>query len=591
MSTVFTFKLRRGLSAHWRTQNPTLADGEPGVERDTGRLKIGDGVTPWNDLAYSVGEEISEGGTVGPQGPQGPEGSPGPPGVPGGDTVQSMWTWQIIPESPPMARGMIAAAEAPPREATELITSCYDLDGNHHLETLQALQAGDRIHLQVSTEPESWHVYEVIGLAVDQGSDTYSVPVVTDVGSPPNTAPTEPTPVLTAFQFAPRPGPPGPQGPQGLQGPQGEEGIPGPEGVQGPPGPAGPDGTGEAVVGPAGPQGDRGPVGLQGPQGPQGVPGEKGDTGGQGAEGPRGSEGIQGPQGEVGSQGAEGPPGPQGVTGEAGPQGLQGEAGSPGEPGPQGERGFKGPPGPQGEKGDTGAVGPKGDIGSQGPVGATGAPSTVPGPQGPPGVIGPQGNIGPQGPKGDIGATGSPGATGPQGVAGPGLVTGGTTGQILSKKSDTDYDTQWGPNTGGWTVVRKSTDEPVAANTTTQDDDQLQFQTVVGTAYEIELLVIYANVGGAKPDIKCELSEDATARGSSIWIGLSTTDAAQALTTTDVGGVSATFGTAVAKRIARGLAHHVGGGGLFKFRWAQNTSDAQPTVVYAGSVLRYRQIA
>src|SRR3954471_19623039 len=123
------------------------------------------------------------GGGEGEIGPPGPEGPTGPPGVPGGDTVQSMWTWQIHAVSPPVERGFIAAAEAPPREATELITSCYDADGNQHLETLQALQAGDRVHLQVSVDPESWHVYEVTGPSVDEGSDTYSVPVITDYGS------------------------------------------------------------------------------------------------------------------------------------------------------------------------------------------------------------------------------------------------------------------------------------------------------------------------------------------------------------------------------------------------------------------------
>jgi len=29
-----------------------LAAGEPGYESDTGKLKIGDGTTPWNNLAY-----------------------------------------------------------------------------------------------------------------------------------------------------------------------------------------------------------------------------------------------------------------------------------------------------------------------------------------------------------------------------------------------------------------------------------------------------------------------------------------------------------------------------------------------------------
>ena len=50
---------------------------------------------------------------------------------------------------------------------------------------------------------------------------------------------------------------------------------------------------------------------------------------------------------------------------------------------------------------------------------------------------------GPQGPQGARGATG---ATGP---AGQGIPTGGTAGQILVKRSGTDYDTNWATPTGG----------------------------------------------------------------------------------------------------------------------------------------------
>lgn len=44
---------RRGDAAEWTAQNPILGDGEIGVERDTGEVKIGNGVTHWNDLAYA----------------------------------------------------------------------------------------------------------------------------------------------------------------------------------------------------------------------------------------------------------------------------------------------------------------------------------------------------------------------------------------------------------------------------------------------------------------------------------------------------------------------------------------------------------
>lgn len=45
--------------------------------------------------------------------------------------------------------------------------------------------------------------------------------------------------------------------------------------------------------------------------------------------------------------------------------------------------------------------------------------------------------------KGDTGATGADGADG------QGVPTGGTTGQILAKNSNTNYDTEWIDNTGG----------------------------------------------------------------------------------------------------------------------------------------------
>lgn len=45
-------QVRRGTAADATTANPTLTAGEIGFETDTGKLKIGDGVTAWNSLAY-----------------------------------------------------------------------------------------------------------------------------------------------------------------------------------------------------------------------------------------------------------------------------------------------------------------------------------------------------------------------------------------------------------------------------------------------------------------------------------------------------------------------------------------------------------
>ena len=45
-------QLRRDYAANWQATNPTLSLGEPGVELDTHAMKVGDGITAWNDLAY-----------------------------------------------------------------------------------------------------------------------------------------------------------------------------------------------------------------------------------------------------------------------------------------------------------------------------------------------------------------------------------------------------------------------------------------------------------------------------------------------------------------------------------------------------------
>lgn len=89
----------RATAAEWTALNPVLDAGELGCEIDTGFLKVGDGIAPWNDRPYQVGPQGPAGpqgakgdtgaaSTVpGPQGPQGPAGAastvPGPQGPQG----------------------------------------------------------------------------------------------------------------------------------------------------------------------------------------------------------------------------------------------------------------------------------------------------------------------------------------------------------------------------------------------------------------------------------------------------------------------------------------------------------------------------
>jgi hypothetical protein len=47
-------QLRRDTATNWTSSNPTLAQGEVGIETNTGKFKIGTGSTAWTSLAYSA---------------------------------------------------------------------------------------------------------------------------------------------------------------------------------------------------------------------------------------------------------------------------------------------------------------------------------------------------------------------------------------------------------------------------------------------------------------------------------------------------------------------------------------------------------
>jgi len=47
-------QLRRDTSSSWSSANPTLSQGEPGIETNTGKMKVGNGSAAWNCLPYLV---------------------------------------------------------------------------------------------------------------------------------------------------------------------------------------------------------------------------------------------------------------------------------------------------------------------------------------------------------------------------------------------------------------------------------------------------------------------------------------------------------------------------------------------------------
>jgi hypothetical protein len=142
-----------------------------------------------------------------------------------------------------------------------------------------------------------------------------------------------------------------------------------------------------------------------------------------------------------------------------------------------------------------------------------------------------------------------------------------------------------------WTTVVKASDQSIASSAVLTNDTELFFATVNGAVYEIEMVLIYGSpAGGGTPEIKLAYAEDGTARGTMHSVGYSTADGAQSLGQLVMTTSTTAWGTATGNRPIAVRGAHVGGGGTFHVMWAQSASGVNPTIMRAGSLLRYRRI-
>lgn len=170
---------------------------------------------------------------------------------------------------------------------------------------------------------------------------------------------------------------------------------------------------------------------------------------------------------------------------------------------------------PQGAKGDTGATGPAGPAGSQGPKGD-------------------------KGDTGDTGPAGPAGPTGSQGPAGVGVPTGGTEGQVLAKKSGTNYDTEWVDmeGGGGTSDYTDLTNKPSINNVTLTGNKSL---SDLGAASESAVAAKYTkpSTGIPKSDlasaVQTSLGKADTALQSAPVTSVNSKTGAVTLTASDVG--------------------------------------------------------
>ena len=63
-------QVRRDTAVNWDNVNPTLADGEIGLDKTSNKFKVGNGVSAWKSLDYSAGAPVTEVGGTAPNNPQ-----------------------------------------------------------------------------------------------------------------------------------------------------------------------------------------------------------------------------------------------------------------------------------------------------------------------------------------------------------------------------------------------------------------------------------------------------------------------------------------------------------------------------------------
>ena len=379
-------QLRRDTPENWEKTNSLLSQGEMGVEIDPtnpDRVKVGDGTTYWNDLAYLAGLNGATGatgytgstgatgytGATGATGFQGASGSTGLTGATGatgytgatgiqglqgsfgGEVFEFKYSDDTTTTDP--ATGKLEFDSLSFSTATVLYINYYDDLGDYiynFLQTIDDSTSAIKGHFTVAqkTNLTNFAMFAITGNHFEEGTPTpnhFHVPISYLSGT--LFLNNEDSVIITFART-------------GDAGDKGDQGNPGATGYTG-------------ATGATGTQGASGSTGLTGATGVRGASGATGTQGASGSIGLTGATGIRGASGSTGLTGTTGIQGASGSTGLTGTTGIQGASGSTGLTGATGIRGASGTQGPTGgASGSQGASGSAGLTGATGPTGATG---------------------------------------------------------------------------------------------------------------------------------------------------------------------------------------------------------------------------
>ena len=169
----------------------------------------------------------------------------------------------------------------------------------------------------------------------------------------------------------------------------------------------------------------------------------------------------------------------------------------------------------------------------------------------------------------------------------PARLAVGTNGQVLTADSTAGTGLAWTTLTSGATVksVRKSSDQTVTSSTTLVNDSQLKFAVAASETYIFQAW-LYTYAADGTPDIKVTFTGPA---GSTVfWSSSQVIFNAGGSTTLTVVAPGATTADLFVDSNLRaiqlyGTILNSSTAGDLQFQWAQNTSSANGTSVKAGS--------
>ncbi len=174
------------------------------------------------------------------------------------------------------------------------------------------------------------------------------------------------------------------------------------------------------------------------------------------------------------------------------------------------------------------------------------------------------------------------------------VVAEGTDGQYMQRDSAQTDGWKWATLPSfDWTVIFKTATEQRSLTTITVDDASLVIPVLANKSYIIRMRVFFTS--GTTPDFKFELVGPASPTRISIFAQSLPPNSTTLSTSMTEAYAGATANIACTTGHDGWIAYEIGldngaNAGNVSFQWAQNTSDATPAVVYAGSFAEYRQL-